>query len=332
MQPPVGKPLAFISHSSRDKERAVELADRLRGHGVDVWLDHEQLRYGDSVTKGISQGLEQCTVILVLISRNFTASSWCRAEYEPLLAKEIESGNTSVIPVRLDDSDVPILLRTKHYVDLRRQIDESVVRELAYQISIGTVQTAVNRHSTTRSYHCSLLSMVIGSVVKDFPVATMTDEQIVQAQSLIDLYRTVDTLVAQFQSIVDVLLSHELGYSATDWRIQMRKLKDTERELRTLVRAFKGLLGQDSALRTRLDSVFQLCVQIGESHSAMVVSLAGNRRFSWGDVVNNEAHVAFEDYVQGRSRRVSEYQKLLADLSVYRHDLREAIARLVASE
>ena len=87
----MSKGLAFISHSSRDKPTAAKLAEQLRLRDVDVWIDHERIKFGDSVSTTISDGLSTCDVILVLISSNFVESSWCRAEYESLLSKEIKA-------------------------------------------------------------------------------------------------------------------------------------------------------------------------------------------------------------------------------------------------
>ena len=89
-----------------------------------------------------------------------------------------------------------------------------------------------------------------------FSCSNQTDEEIVQGQPLIDLNRAVETLFAQFQSIIDVLLHYESRSATTDWDSLMRKLKDTGREMQTIVSAFGGILGPDSALRTRLNSIF----------------------------------------------------------------------------
>jgi len=237
--------------------------------------------------------------------------------------------NTSVIPVRLDNTEIPVLLRTKRYVDLRNRSDRSEVAQLARQITDGSVRTAANRVPKDRSYHCSLLSMVIGGIVKDFPAAGMTDEEIAQGESLIDLYRTVDTLITRFQDIVNALLADELWKN--NYQAQVQKLRDIGCEMQTLVSAFDGVLSRDSALRTRLNRVFQLCVQIGGCDSAIIVSLGGEDYYAhYVTDEQYEDHTSHGGYIETQYR-VSEYQKLLADLSQYRHDLRDAIARLTAS-
>src|SRR4051794_4549672 len=115
----MSKAVAFISHSAKDKSFARTLASKLRDYEVDVWIDHERIKFGDSILAKISEGLSNCDVILVVISFSYVQSPWCRAEYEPLLTKEIEAKRTLVIPVRIDDAEVPVMMSAKRYIDLR---------------------------------------------------------------------------------------------------------------------------------------------------------------------------------------------------------------------
>ena len=44
-------PLAFISHSSRDKQTALSLARALRARGIEIWIDHDGTRYVLRITR-----------------------------------------------------------------------------------------------------------------------------------------------------------------------------------------------------------------------------------------------------------------------------------------
>jgi TIR domain len=121
-------PLVFISHSSRDKESARWLATEFRNRGLEVWIDHERIKFGESIPKAIEEGLTQSVCIVVMLSPAFQESKWCRAEYEPLLVQEIERSGIFVIPLLIDSCDIPKLLSQKLYVDLRQPSQRS--REL----------------------------------------------------------------------------------------------------------------------------------------------------------------------------------------------------------
>lgn len=113
------KPVVFISHSSKDKEFAVRLASELRARGLDIWIDHEQIKFGESIPAAIESGLKKSSYVIVVISPAFLTSKWCRAEYEPLIKREIESGGIWVVPVLIEDCEVPLMLAPKRHVDLR---------------------------------------------------------------------------------------------------------------------------------------------------------------------------------------------------------------------
>jgi len=249
----MSKALAFISHSSKDKHMAIDLAKRLRQHNVDVWIDNEQIKFGDSIPKKISGGLATCDVILVLVSSSFVGSSWCRAEYEPLLTKEIESERTLVIPIRLDDAEVPVMLSSKRYVDLRSGLDEEAIGELAQNIIAGRSCTHLRRIAPEKapSYECSLLGIVISGVLSDVPVSSLHDSDLLAGKSLRDLYRAVDKLIQQYQELFDQILEVLIESNIKDSLYgSASRIADT-----TLTRANRKLLSISREMRDIADSL-----------------------------------------------------------------------------
>ncbi len=51
----------FLSHNHNDKPFARQLADRLSGHGVRVWLDEAEMHVGDSLFSKIESAIRECT-------------------------------------------------------------------------------------------------------------------------------------------------------------------------------------------------------------------------------------------------------------------------------
>jgi len=56
----------FISHSSRDREVVHELAGRLRGDGLRVWLDDWEIKPGDTCCRELIQQSEHGKRVSVL--------------------------------------------------------------------------------------------------------------------------------------------------------------------------------------------------------------------------------------------------------------------------
>ena len=126
----------FLSHSSFDKEIVVSVALDLKEKGIDTWLDAFDILPGESIIDKINIGLNECDYILVFISKNSNASNWVKKEWETILWDEINSNKVKVIPIKLDDSEVPKILQTKKYIDFSKD----------YRIGIYELISALERH------------------------------------------------------------------------------------------------------------------------------------------------------------------------------------------
>jgi hypothetical protein len=111
--------VAFLSHSSKDKGFVRRFAADLVAHGVKVWLDEQRILVGDSIPEKIAQGLAESDFFLIVISRNSVESAWVKKELSSALVHEIERRKVTVMPIRLDDAQVPDSIIDKAYADFR---------------------------------------------------------------------------------------------------------------------------------------------------------------------------------------------------------------------
>ena len=109
----------FLSHSSADKAFITKLAIDLRHLGHDVWLDEWDILIGESIPRKIAAGLTDCDFVAVALSRASVASQWVENEWHAKYWDEVNSKMIAVLPILIDDCDIPILLKTKKYVDFR---------------------------------------------------------------------------------------------------------------------------------------------------------------------------------------------------------------------
>ena len=109
-------PKVFLSHSSQDKSRfVIRFAERLREAGVDVWLDDWELLPGDSLIDRIfAEGIAKSDVVIVVLSANTADSNWVKNELNTAAIQRIE-GKCRLIPVILDDAEIPTVLRDTVY-------------------------------------------------------------------------------------------------------------------------------------------------------------------------------------------------------------------------
>jgi cellulose biosynthesis protein BcsQ len=122
----------FLCHSSHDKPSVRELYKRLSNDGFSVWLDEVSLLPGQDWGMEIQKAVRETDVVLVcLSSQSITKEGYVQRELRYVLDITMEKteGTVFLIPVRLDDCEVPRRIRSWHYLDFFP--DDS--KDLAYE-------------------------------------------------------------------------------------------------------------------------------------------------------------------------------------------------------
>ncbi len=103
----------FISYARKDKDRFVlEFARRLRAHGVDAWIDIWEMLPGDSlVDKVFEEGIKNARAMIIVLSQNSVDRPWVREELNTAFLRRL-SGKLRIIPVVIDDCEIPEALRS----------------------------------------------------------------------------------------------------------------------------------------------------------------------------------------------------------------------------
>lgn len=108
----------FLSHSSSDKSIVISLALDLQKRGISTWLDAFDILPGEPIVTKINEAIEECSFALLFLSKNSVKSNWVMKEWETMLWDEINSGKIKIIPVKLEECEIPKILQTKKYIDL----------------------------------------------------------------------------------------------------------------------------------------------------------------------------------------------------------------------
>jgi hypothetical protein len=110
----------FLCHSSHDKKIVRVLFRRLCMEGIDPWLDEEKLLAGQDWEYEITKAVGGADVVLVcLSSRAITKKGYIHKEIRYALdrADEQPEGAIFLIPVRLEECDVPERLKRWHWIN-----------------------------------------------------------------------------------------------------------------------------------------------------------------------------------------------------------------------
>lgn len=119
----------FLGHASEDKPEVRDLHAQLKSKGFSPWLDAVDLIPGQNWRDEIPKAIKGAGVFLACLSKNSVAKqSYVQREFRYALAAYAERppGSIYLIPVRLDDCEVPDIrlselelnLRDLHWVDL----------------------------------------------------------------------------------------------------------------------------------------------------------------------------------------------------------------------
>lgn len=113
-------PKVFVSHASEDKARFVmPFAERLISNGIDAWVDKWEIKVGDSLVKKIfDEGLSAAQAVIVVLSKNSVHKPWVREELDHAIVSKISEG-TRIIPVVLDDCEIPQALKATKWVSFK---------------------------------------------------------------------------------------------------------------------------------------------------------------------------------------------------------------------
>ncbi len=114
----------FISYSNADKPFARKLADALIENGANVWIDEDVLNIGDNIVQQIDEGLKSADSIIPILSKRYVKSKWAMQELSFASAKALSERSIRVIPVLIEDCDIPVFLRDRMYADFRYEFDQ----------------------------------------------------------------------------------------------------------------------------------------------------------------------------------------------------------------
>ena len=151
--PSNGKLRVFLCHASQDKSTVRELYQRLLAEGwIDPWLDEEKLLPGQDWDLEIEKAVEASDAVIVCVSnRSVTKEGYVQKEIRKVLDIALEKPEDTIfiIPLRLDDCELPRRLRAWHYVDYF----PPERRDLAYERLLKSLSTRFDQLQSNVGNH-----------------------------------------------------------------------------------------------------------------------------------------------------------------------------------
>ena len=113
----------FISynHTGGASEAVDQLSGKLQDMGLNVWLDRNEIKPGESISSAISSGLDQASYVVAVVGPEDKQSVWAQKELEIAKAK-----GKPIIPVTINNAtaqDLPELISDYMAVDATNLAD-----------------------------------------------------------------------------------------------------------------------------------------------------------------------------------------------------------------
>ena len=142
-----------LSFAGEDRHYAEELAERLKAGGYSVFYDEferAQLWGKDLYTYFSSVYRDQARYCVIFLSAHYARNLWTKHELQSAQARTfVEENREYILPIRLDDTEIPGILPTAGYLDLRSISIEEVYQVLVEKLSGTTSQPASADISTS---------------------------------------------------------------------------------------------------------------------------------------------------------------------------------------
>lgn len=97
----------FLSHSSQDKEFALQVVEVLRSHGLAVWYAPFNIIGAQQWQDEIGAALERCDWFVIILSPNAATSMWVKREISHAISEPRLVNN--IVPLRFVECEVKSL-------------------------------------------------------------------------------------------------------------------------------------------------------------------------------------------------------------------------------
>lgn len=137
----------FISYAHEDVQNVQRLYRHLINNGVDAWLDSEKLLGGQNWSVEIEKQVQISDVILICLSkRSVSKEGYVQKEIKFALDKSDEKpeGTIYIIPVKLDDCNVPSRLSKYHWVELYEPLITAGYQKIADALNERAKEVGAN--------------------------------------------------------------------------------------------------------------------------------------------------------------------------------------------
>lgn len=140
LKPSIDKKI-FISCSHKDIILANNIATDIKMAGYDVFLYSMSINVGDNIISEISKNISTSDILIPIISSSYNNSQFCIDEITAFYAKHIKTKPNSILPIRIDNTEIPAIFSAYKYFNYENDNYNSCIMELLKSIKNSDKKT-----------------------------------------------------------------------------------------------------------------------------------------------------------------------------------------------
>jgi hypothetical protein len=129
----------FISHAHADKAVVDKIHCWLtQAAKIKVWYDGDSLPSGTMIGSYLAEAIHQCRGVIIVLSKESVESGWVKEEYNAAVGQRAKNSSFRIIPIRIDECDIPDGLENTKRVEavggeLKLSVFDDIISGLYYE-------------------------------------------------------------------------------------------------------------------------------------------------------------------------------------------------------
>jgi hypothetical protein len=126
-----------LSYSGKNRAEARALAVAIQRRNLTVFYDEwfKADTWGEELTQLLPQLYLNAKLCIPLISRDYAEGPYTKREFQAVLEKELRSGVVAMLPIRLDDTQMPGLSTARAFVDFNTESCDAIADMVAARVA-----------------------------------------------------------------------------------------------------------------------------------------------------------------------------------------------------
>lgn len=122
-------PKIYFSYNVKDKEIANEIISYYKKNNLNIISLEDYLKPGELFVDGVLNTIEAADIFVLIISENYIKSNLIEVEIQIVL-EEMKKRDVIVLPIKIDDCEIPSLLRNFYWLNLKINFESNLEESL----------------------------------------------------------------------------------------------------------------------------------------------------------------------------------------------------------